>query len=145
LYDMRDKKKKINPKRLELPPLTAGKLGLSELHGRCECGIRVHPSKKENDLHKNLATRRRLGRRGDSSALRSASVVCVVCCEGYTQKNQKKMNPRSSGETPDARGRRRAAAWPLHDIGITNIVWCIAYKREFGLTLNPKGESYTAQ
>jgi len=24
------------------------------------------------------------------------------------------------------------AFWPLHDIDITNIVWCLAYKREFG-------------
>jgi len=23
-------------------------------------------------------------------------------------------------------------AWPLHDIGITNIVWCMAYKRGVG-------------
>ena len=25
-----------------------------------------------------------------------------------------------------------AATWPLHDIAITDIVWCIAYKRESG-------------
>ena len=31
-----------------------------------------------------LATRRRLGRRRDSSALRSALVVWVVCYEGFT-------------------------------------------------------------
>ena len=27
---------------------------------------------------------------------------------------------------------RYGACWPLHDIVITNIVWCIAYKREVG-------------
>jgi len=24
------------------------------------------------------------------------------------------------------------ATWPLHDIAITNILWCMAYKRGFG-------------
>ena len=28
--------------------------------------------------------------------------------------------------------RHRAAAWPLHDIVITNIAWCMAYTREVG-------------
>jgi len=32
-----------------------------------------------------------------------------------------------------------AVPWPLHDIVVTNIVWCIAYTREI------EGESYTAQ
>ena len=31
-----------------------------------------------------------------------------------------------------ARPRRKGAPWSLHDIVITNIVWCIAYKREVG-------------
>jgi len=30
-------------------------------------------------------------------------------------------------------------SWPLHDIAITNIVWCMAYTRGSG------GESYIAQ
>jgi len=35
--------------------------------------------------------------------------------------------------------------WPLHDIVITNIVWCIAYTREVGrgvvhCQVNPKGK-----
>ena len=32
-----------------------------------------------------------------------------------------------------------AVIWTLHDIAITNIVWCIAYKRGVG------GASYIAQ
>jgi len=37
-----------------------------------------------------LATRRRLGRPGDSSALRSAFVMWVVCFEGFTKKRKKR-------------------------------------------------------
>jgi len=29
-------------------------------------------------------------------------------------------------------GGHPRVSWPLHDIVITNIVWCIAYKREVG-------------
>jgi len=36
-----------------------------------------------------LATRRRLGRRGDSSAMRSAFVARVVCYEEFTKKQNK--------------------------------------------------------
>jgi len=33
----------------------------------------------------------------------------------------------------------RVGSWPLHDIVITNIVWCMAYQREF------EGGSYIAE
>jgi len=35
-------------------------------------------------------------------------------------------------ETSAPRGVERATVWPLHDIVITNIVWCIAYNRGVG-------------
>jgi len=31
-----------------------------------------------------------------------------------------------------SRGQQWVSTWPLHDIVIANIVWCIAYKREVG-------------
>jgi len=36
--------------------------------------------------------------------------------------------PRNSLTWPHRR-RELASDWPLHDIAITNIVWCTAYKR----------------
>jgi len=59
---------------------------LSNLYvGPCLKDLLIAKQKK-----KNLATRRRLGRRGDSSAMRSAFVVWVVCYEDYTKKRKKK-------------------------------------------------------
>jgi len=37
-----------------------------------------------------------------------------------------------SGARRHGRGAVPRGGWPSHDIVITNIVWCIAYKREFG-------------
>jgi len=34
--------------------------------------------------------------------------------------------------TGGLRALERVEYWPLHDIVLTNIVWCIAYKREVG-------------
>jgi len=54
--------------------------------------VRHHLRKQKKKLDASsglLATRRRLGRRRDSSALRSALVVCVVCYEGFTQEQKK--------------------------------------------------------
>jgi len=42
----------------------------------------------------HMATRRRLGRRGDSSALRSAFVVGLCCFKGK-KKKKKKNHPQS--------------------------------------------------
>ena len=41
---------------------------------------------------------------------------------------------RRLDDTRGGRGsqRRNTGGWPLHDIGITNIVWRIAFKREVG-------------
>jgi len=35
-----------------------------------------------------------------------------------------------NGAAKERREREKAGTWPLLDISITNIVWCMAYKRE---------------
>jgi len=38
----------------------------------------------------------------------------------------------SSRVVPRGGAVNQAVNWPLNDVGIANIVWCIAYTREFG-------------
>ena len=62
--------------------------------------------------------------------------VCVcVCIHVYIYRGSGGFSgyPRRDGIDKDqlqrAHGGGASAAWPLHDIAITNIAWCTAYKR----------------
>ena len=66
----------------------------------------------------------------------SISFLDRMCCKGKPAGEQAQRYGRGGGLPPGIRSRQRCdvvhrplAAWPLHDIVITNIVWCVAYKR----------------
>jgi len=58
----------------------------------------------------------------------------------YLVNAKQRQDERKLGrERGSAAGRWGAGLWPLHGIAITNVVWCMAYKRGVG------GGSYIAQ
>ena len=66
--------------------------------------------------------------------------VCACACGCSKAEPVELVDPEEVREIDVSSVRvRRVFGWPLHDIVITNSVWCIAYTREI------EGESYTSQ
>jgi len=66
---------------------------------------------------------------GDKQAQEEARVAALAAWEAMAKEATGAMAGFLGGEEPAQTEVRVALIWPLHDIAIANIVWCMAQKK----------------